>query len=417
MIAELISVGTELLMGQILDTNSQYLSQELNAMGFDVYYKSTVGDNPERMKQAFALAMSRSDIVITTGGLGPTEDDITKEMMAEQMGVPLVLHPPSLKEIQDFFERIGQPMTENNRKQAMLPAEGDGIIMPNPKGTAPGCIMHRNGKHAIVMPGPPFEMKYMFTQYAKSYLQQFCSDVLVSHYLRVVGLGESRVADLLQDVIETQSTPSLATYCSPSEVQIRITAKCKAEEEAESLIAPVEAKVRRILGSAVYTVGAKPLETVVGDLLKKRGETVAVAESCSGGWLSSLLIHDAGSSAYFKEGIVSYTNEAKHRLLRVSNDTLARYGAVSEQTAMEMAQGARENCDADYALSITGIAGPDGAVEGKPVGTVWIGLADRQRAFAKKFEFSSDRTRNRERAVRNALNLLRLELLKKEMKK
>ena len=163
MIAELISVGTELLMGQILDTNSQYLSQELNAMGFDVYYKSTVGDNPERMKQAFALALSRSDIVITTGGLGPTEDDITKEMMAEQLGIPLVLHQPSLEAIQGFFARIGQPMTQNNRKQAMLPMAKDGIIMPNPKGTAPGCIMHQNGKHAIVMPGPPFEMKHMLS--------------------------------------------------------------------------------------------------------------------------------------------------------------------------------------------------------------------------------------------------------------
>ena len=417
MIAELISVGTELLMGQILDTNSQYLSQELNAMGFDVYYKSTVGDNPERMKQAFALALSRSDIVITTGGLGPTEDDITKEMMAEQLGIPLVLHQPSLEAIQGFFARIGQPMTQNNRKQAMLPMAKDGIIMPNPKGTAPGCIMHQNGKHAIVMPGPPFEMKHMFTHFAKPYLQQFCDDVLVSHYLRVVGLGESRVADLLQEVIEEQSNPSLATYCSPSEVQIRITAKCKGKQEAEALIAPVEAKIRGILGNAVYTVGKKALETVVGDLLKKRGETVAVAESCSGGWLSSLLIHDAGSSMYFKEGIVSYTNEAKHRLLHVSKEALSKYGAVSEQTAKEMAQGARENCDADYALSITGIAGPDGAVEGKSVGTVWIGLADRDHVTAKKFEFSSDRTRNRERAVRNALNMLRLRLLEKEIEK
>lgn len=417
MVAELISVGTELLMGQILDTNSQYLSQQLSAMGIDVYYKSTVGDNPERMKQAFAQALSRSDVVITTGGLGPTEDDITKEMMAEQMGIPLVLHAPSLQTIQSFFEGIGQTMTENNRKQAMLPGEKDGIIMDNPKGTAPGCILKKEGKSAIVMPGPPFEMKHMFEQYAKPYLQQFCGDVLVSHFLRVVGLGESRVADLLEEVIAKQTNPSLATYCSPSEVQVRITAKCKTEEEAEGLIAPVEAEVKRILGRAVYTVGKQPLETVVGTLLKQRKETVAVAESCSGGWLSSMLVHDAGSSAYFKEGIVSYTNEAKHRLLGVKEETLAAYGAVSCETAKEMAEGARHNCDADYALSITGIAGPDGAVEGKPVGTVWIGLADRETVTAKKFEFSSDRTRNRERAVRNALNMLRLRLMEKEDEK
>ncbi len=414
MVAELISVGTELLMGQIVDTNSQFLSQQLNAMGIDVFYKSTVGDNPARMKQAFEQALTRSDLVITTGGLGPTEDDITKEMMAEQIGIPLVLHQPSLDAIEDFFHRIGSPMTENNRKQAMLPAKEDGLIMPNPKGTAPGCIMHAGNKHAVVLPGPPFEMKHMFLHYAKPYLQQFCEDVLVSHFLRIIGLGESQVADRLQELIEKQSNPSLATYCSASEVQVRITAKCKEESEAESLIAPVEKEIKEILGNAVYTVGQKSLETVVGDLLKQRGETVAVAESCSGGWLSSLLIHDAGSSAYFKEGIVSYTNEAKHRLLGVQTQTLEQFGAVSEQTAIEMAMGARQNCDADYALSITGIAGPDGAVDGKPVGTVWIGIADREKAMAKKFEFSSDRTRNRERAVRNALNLLRLRILEKE---
>ena len=417
MVAELISVGTELLMGQILDTNSQYLSQELNAMGINVYYKSTVGDNPERMKQAFAQALSRSDVVITTGGLGPTEDDITKEMMAEQMGIPLVLHTPSLQVIETFFHNIGQPMTENNRKQALLPGPADGIVMESPKGTAPGCILQKDGKYAIVMPGPPFEMKHMFEHYAKPFLQKFCGDVLVSRFLRIVGLGESRVADLLQDVIAKQSNPSIATYCSPSEVQVRLTAKCKTEAEANALLAPVEEEIRSILGNAVYETGKRSLETVVGDLLKKRGETVAVAESCSGGWLSSLLIHDAGSSAYFKEGIVSYTNEAKHRLLGVKEQTLLQYGAVSRETAVEMAKGARENCNADYALSITGIAGPDGAVPGKPVGTVWIGLADREQAYAKKFEFSSDRTRNRERAIRNALNLLRLRLLEKETKK
>lgn len=417
MVAELISVGTELLMGQILDTNSQYLSQELNAMGINVYYKSTVGDNSERMKQAFAQALSRSDVVITTGGLGPTEDDITKEMMAEQMGIPLVLHTPSLQAIETFFHNIGQPMTENNRKQALLPSPADGIVMENPKGTAPGCILQKDGKYAIVMPGPPFEMKHMFEHYAKPFLQKFCGDVLVSRFLRIVGLGESRVADLLQDVIAKQSNPSIATYCSPSEVQVRLTAKCKTEAEANALLAPVEAEIRSILGDAVYETGKRSLETVVGDLLKKRGETVAVAESCSGGWLSSLLIHDAGSSAYFKEGIVSYTNEAKHRLLGVKEQTLLQYGAVSRETAVEMAKGARENCNADYALSITGIAGPDGAVPGKPVGTVWIGLADREQAYAKKFEFSSDRTRNRERAIRNALNLLRLRLLEKETEK
>ena len=417
MVAELISVGTELLMGQILDTNSQYLSQELNAMGINVYYKSTVGDNPERMKQAFAQALSRSDVVITTGGLGPTEDDITKEMMAEQMGIPLVLHTPSLQAIETFFHNIGQPMTENNRKQALLPGPADGIVMENPKGTAPGCILQKDGKYAIVMPGPPFEMKHMFEHYAKPFLQKFCGDVLVSRFLRIVGLGESRVADLLQDVIAKQSNPSIATYCSPSEVQVRLTAKCKTEAEANALLAPVEEEIRSILGDAVYETGKRSLETVVGDLLKKRGETVAVAESCSGGWLSSLLIHDAGSSAYFKEGIVSYTNEAKHRLLGVKEETLLQYGAVSRETAVEMAKGARENCNADYALSITGIAGPDGAVPGKPVGTVWIGLADREQAYAKKFEFSSDRTRNRERAIRNALNLLRLRLLEKETEK
>ncbi len=411
MIAELISVGTELLMGMTVDTNSAYLSKQLSNMGIDVFYKSTVGDNPGRMKEAFAQALSRSDVLITTGGLGPTPDDITKETVAELMGLPLYMNEECLKTLQERMHRYNRnaPMTENNKKQAMIP-EG-AIVMPNPKGTAPGCIMEKNGKIAIVMPGPPFEMTHMFENYAKPFLQSKTDDVMASHFVHVLGLGESVVATMIEDLINNSTNPTLATYISNSDVLVRITAKCKKGEDPEAIIAPVEQEVLKRLGSAVYEVGEAELQDVVGQMLIDRNKTLAIAESCTGGWLTSVFVHKPGASAFLKEGIVAYSNESKARLLEVPEGMLAMYGAVSCEVAKEMAANARRLAGTDYGISTTGIAGPDGGTPEKPVGTVFVAVADKDGVVVRHLTFNTDRTRVRARTITNVLNMLRLRIL------
>ena len=411
MIAELISVGTELLMGQIVDTNSAYLSKALSNMGIDVYYKSTVGDNPARMRAAFEQALSRSDVVITTGGLGPTDDDITKETLADLLGLPMYMNQECLDALIARMNRYNSavPMTKNNEKQAMMPETA--IVMPNPRGTAPGCIMEKDGRIAIVMPGPPYEMQYMFENHAKPFLAARCEDVMESHFVHVIGLGESLVADKLDALIKNQTNPTLATYISNSDVLVRITAKCKKGEDPNAIILPVENEVCKILGDAVYAIGDEPFEKVVSQMLIDRNKTLAVAESCTGGMLASSLVNYEGASAFLLEGIVSYSNEAKVRLLNVLPETLEQYGAVSEQTAREMAQNVRLISGADYGISTTGIAGPGGGSEEKPVGTVFMAVADKDGVEVKEMHFRTDRTRVRARTVTNVLNMLRLRIL------
>ncbi len=411
MIAELISVGTELLMGQTVDTNSAYLSKQLSNMGIDVFYKSTVGDNPTRMREAFVQALCRCDVLITTGGLGPTPDDITKEIVAESMGLPLIMNDDCLQVIEQRMRRNNRsaPMTENNKKQAMIPQGA--LVMPNPLGTAPGCIMEKDGKIAIVMPGPPFEMTHMFEHYAKPFLQSKTDDVMVSHFVHIIGLGESLVATMLEDLINGQTNPTLATYISNSDVLVRITAKCKKGEDPEAIIEPVEKEVLKRLGSAVYSVGESDLQDVVSQMLIERKKTLAVAESCTGGWLTSMLVHKAGASAFLKEGIVAYSNESKVRLLHVPEPMLAMYGAVSEEVAKEMAVNARRLAGTDYGISTTGIAGPDGGTPEKPVGTVYVAVADKDGVIARHLTFTTDRTRVRARTITNVLNMLRLRIL------
>lgn len=411
MIAELISVGTELLMGQTVDTNSAYLSRQLSDMGIDVYYKTTVGDNPARLRATIEQALSRSDVILTTGGLGPTEDDITKETVAELMGLPLYMNEECLKTLEERMRRHNPttPMAEINKKQAMMP-EG-AIVMPNPRGTAPGCIMEKGGKIAIVMPGPPFEMQHMFENHAKSFLASKSDHVMVSHYIRTLGLGESTVATMLEDLIKGQTNPTLATYISNTDVRVRITAKCAKGEDPLALIKPLEQEVLRRLGSAVYEVGESDLEDVVAQMLIDAQKTLSVAESCTGGWLTSVLVHRAGASAFLMEAIVAYSNAAKVRLLNVPQALLDAHGAVSEEVAAAMAANMRAISGTDYAIATTGIAGPDGGTPEKPVGTVYGAVADEKGVVVRRFTFTSDRTRVRARAIINTLNLLRLRML------
>ena len=406
MIAEILSVGTELLMGQIANTDAQFISRRLGELGVTIYRHSTVGDNPARVREALQEALSRSDMVITTGGLGPTEDDLTKEMVAEYFGLEMELHQPSLDALKAFMERFGKKMTPNNLKQAYFPRGC--AVMPNACGTAPGCIVEQGGKTVAVLPGPPMELMDMFDRQLAPYLQARSGQVIRSRFLKIFGLGESNVETLLSDLFHS-GNPTLALYCGPGEVTARITARAAAPEKAEAMMQPVYEEILRRVGEAYYGEGVNrtPADAVL-ELLKKRGETVTFAESCTGGLLCGAFVDCAGASDCLKESFVTYANEAKENLLGVKSETLARCGAVSGECAREMALGAARAAGADWAVSVTGIAGPGGGTAEKPVGTVWIGVAHRGAAQAREYHFRGQRQWIRKLSVVNALNQLRL---------
>lgn len=406
MIAEILSVGTELLMGQIANTDAQFISRRLGELGVTIYRHSTVGDNPARVREALQEALSRSDMVITTGGLGPTEDDLTKEMVAEYFGLEMELHQPSLDALKAFMERFGKKMTPNNLKQAYFPRGC--TVMPNACGTAPGCIVEQGGKTVAVLPGPPMELMDMFDRQLAPYLQARSGQVIRSRFLKIFGLGESNVETLLSDLFHS-GNPTLALYCGPGEVTARITARAAAPEKAEAMMQPVYEEILRRVGEAYYGEGVNrtPADAVL-ELLKNRGETVTFAESCTGGLLCGAFVDCAGASDCLKESFVTYANEAKENLLGVKSETLARCGAVSSECAREMALGAARAAGADWAVSVTGIAGPGGGTAEKPVGTVWIGVAHGGAAQAREYHFRGQRQWIRKLSVVNALNQLRL---------
>ena len=406
MIAEILSVGTELLMGQIANTDAQFISRRLGELGVTIYRHSTVGDNPARVREALQEALSRSDMVITTGGLGPTEDDLTKEMVAEYFGLEMELHQPSLDALKAFMERFGKKMTPNNLKQAYFPRGC--TVMPNACGTAPGCIVEQGGKTVAVLPGPPMELMDMFDRQLAPYLQARSGQVIRSRFLKIFGLGESNVETLLSDLFHS-GNPTLALYCGPGEVTARITARAAAPEKAEAMMQPVYEEILRRVGEAYYGEGVNrtPADAVL-ELLKNRGETVTFAESCTGGLLCGAFVDCAGASDCLKESFVTYANEAKENLLGVKSETLARCGAVSGECAREMALGAARTAGADWAVSVTGIAGPGGGTAEKPVGTVWIGVAHGGAAQAREYHFRGQRQWIRKLSVVNALNQLRL---------
>ncbi|ADL54002.1 competence/damage-inducible protein A [Clostridium cellulovorans] len=407
--AEILCVGTELLLGDIVNTNAQYLSQELAALGVNVYHQSVVGDNPGRVKEVLDNAYKSVDLVITTGGLGPTKDDLTKEVIAEYFNKELKFNEEALKNIEDIFKRIGREVTESNKKQAYIP-EG-AIILHNQCGTAPGCIIEDEGKVLIMLPGPPREMKAMFKQAKDMYLNKKSDKTLISKVLRVYGLPEAQAADTLDELLDN-SNPTVAPYAKEHEITFRVTASANNEEEAIKIMQPIIDTIKDRLGQFVYGEDEDTLESVVAKILVERNLTLATAESCTGGLLAGTFINYPGISKVFKEGFITYSNEAKEETLGVNKELLEKYGAVSEEVAREMAKKVAEKAGVNIGLSTTGIAGPDGGTDEKPVGLVYIGCCINGEVKVKKLNLNGDRQKVRNRTVLEVINLLRCNLIK-----
>lgn len=405
-VCELISVGTEILLGDILNTDAQFLSIELARLGISVIHQSTVGDNRERLLAQLKEAADRSDIIILSGGLGPTPDDLTKEVCCEFFGKKMFLHEPTVEKIKTYFSTKGMKMAQNNLKQAMLPK--DCVIFPNDNGTAPGMAIEKDGVHILVLPGPPRELKPMFRNCAVPYLMQFSDRIIVSHNIRTFGIGESLMAERVNDLFDAEN-PTVAPYAKDGEALLRVTAMARTKEEAENLCEPVINEIKNRLDGFVYGVDYTCIEEAVIEKLKEKHMKVATAESCTGGLIAKRITDVPGASEVFDCGIISYANEIKHRVLGVSEDDLNKYGAVSEPVARQMAQGALKVSGADIAVSVTGIAGPDSDSTNKPVGLVYIGLADRDNVWVRELRTSrKDRSYNRYVSASNALNMIRL---------
>lgn len=411
MVVELLSVGTELLLGNILNTNIQYLSEQCAMLGLSVYHQVIVGDNRIRLAEALRMALGRSDVVILGGGLGPTEDDLTKEVCAEVMGFALKEDAHTHKRIEEYFKgSIYKEITSNNWKQAMVP-EG-AIVLDNDNGTAPGLILEKDDKRVILLPGPPAELHPMFKKQVFPYLKKLQPEIIRSQMIKICGVGESQVEDKLLDLIDQQKNPTIATYAKTGEVHLRITARAESEEEAKKLIKPVIKEIRSRFGDFIYSVREEEtLEMAVVKLLLKYGLTVTTVESCTGGLLAGRIVNVPGASEVFREGFITYSNKAKRKYLDVSKSTLKKYGAVSEQTAKEMATGGVFAADCDACVAVTGIAGPDGGTEEKPVGLVYIAAYVKKKVTVKEYRFKGDRNKVREQAVVKALDLLRRSIL------
>jgi nicotinamide-nucleotide amidase len=408
MIAEIVSVGTELLLGQIVDTNAVFLAKTLSALGVDIYYRTTVGDNPDRMRATLRQALTRSDIIITVGGLGPTMDDLTKEISAEVLGVTLVVDPDIKQRLLDFSARRAIALPDSFLKQALVPADG-GYPLPNPNGTAPGMLVERGGKTIICLPGPPNELIPMVEQSVVPYIAEKSGDkrsVIKSRILRIIGVGESLAEDAVKD-LTLSANPTVAPYAKLGECHLRITARAATETEALSLIEPVDAEIRRRLGTAVYGVDDETLEDVIVAELTRRNQVVSTVESCTGGLIASRLTTVPGSSVVFRTGIVSYANSTKESLANVPAATLAEYGAVSPETAQAMAIGVRDLDHSDYSVSTTGIAGPTGGTLEKPVGLVFVAVSGPAGVRVEKYNFLGRRLDVQRRTAHAALAMLR----------
>ncbi len=412
--AELICVGTELLLGDILNSNAQYLAQELAGLGIAHFFQTVVGDNPARIQQVVAMACERSNLILFTGGLGPTPDDLTIETLADFFGVPLVEHPEIVADIEAKFTSRGRVMTPSNRKQALLPEGAE--VLTNRTGTAPGVIWEpRPGLLIMTFPGVPSEMKAMWQETSVPYLKAhgWVQDTIVSRMLRCWGISESGMAERVSEYLNL-SNPTVAPYASHGEAKLRISAKASTVEEAMALIYPVEQGIRSLLGADCYGADDESLASVVGALLQQKQQTVAVAESCTGGGLGQMFTTVAGSSAYFLGGIIAYDNRIKTSLLKVDPTVLATEGAVSARVAEQMALGAKAALQTNWALSVTGIAGPGGGSDTKPVGLVYIGLAlPSGEVISQKYEFAHFRGRDwvRHLSACSALDWLRRHLL------
>lgn len=400
--AAIICVGTEILMGSTLNTHSQFLSLELSEVGIPVYYHGVVGDNPDRLREMLSHYYETVDLVILSGGLGPTDDDLTKEIVCEHFGVELIFDEAVHSHLVERFKRFGgRQMTQNNLKQCYVPKEG--ITLHNARGTAPGCIVEKDGKRAVLLPGPPSELIPMFKNQVKPILEQWSDGVLNSRYLRFFGIGESALETELKDLFDNQTNPTLATYAKTGEVMLRVTAFGQTLEETEPLLTPMLEIIEDRVGQYLYSRTDEDLEVVLVKALKEAGKTIAFAESCTGGLIASKLSGVPGCSSVFGTGIVAYANEAKMKLLGVSEDTLTHFGAVSEETAREMTEGLLAVSGADLCVSVTGIAGPDGGTEEKPVGLVYLDLYDGRNHETHRLNLTGDRERVRYTTTLHAL--------------
>ena len=402
MVVELISVGTEILLGNIVNTNAAFLSEKCASLGLSCFYQSVVGDNEERLCQTIQTALDRSDIVILSGGLGPTQDDLTKECVAKVLGRKLVLDEHSRQRIKDYLSIRGYKITENNWKQAYAP-EG-AIVVDNENGTAPGLIVSADGKHVLLLPGPPNELVPMFEKQMMPYLNGLEPGVICSTTVKLCGIGESQAETEILDMIEKQTNPTIAPYAKTGEVHLRVTAKADNEEEAHVMMQPVIKELQKRFGKHVYTLDENvTLEKALVDMLIEKELTIGTVESCTGGMISARLTNVPGVSAVLNNCFVTYSNKAKRKLVGVKKETLEKHGAVSKQVAKEMAKGLANLYKTDVAIAVTGIAGPDGGSEEKPVGLVYIACHVCGVTTVKEYHFSGNRNKIRENTVARAL--------------
>jgi len=406
MTVELICVGTELLMGNIVNTNAAFMAAKCASCGLNCYYQTVVGDNASRLKELTEIALKRSDIVIFSGGLGPTEDDLTKETVSEAFGKKLIEDEKAWKHIKKYFEKRGLELTENNRKQALVP-EGS-IVLYNKNGTAPGIIIEGENAKAILLPGPPGELTAMWEEYVDEYLRKQSSDLFISDMVKICGSGESKVETVLKDLIDSQDNPTIATYAKNGEVDVRVTARGGDEKECRKLLKPVVKEIKKRFGAKIFTTDENvSLEMAVMQLLNENNMTLSTAESITGGMVSSRLISVPGASEVIKIGFVTYSNKAKRKYLGVKRSTLDKFGAVSEQCAREMAKGGAAAAKSDACVALTGIAGPSGDTGTKQVGLVYIGVFVAGKVKVKEFNFEGNRAKIRESASTAALTFLR----------
>lgn len=401
----ILSVGTEILFGQIVNTNTVYLSQQMNMLGFDVMYHYTVGDNPKRVEEMIDLAFQDCDLILTTGGLGPTQDDLTKEVACKALDDTLVMMDDVLEEITKYFKTLGREMTENNKKQAIMPSRA--TVFHNDAGTAPGFALEKDGKYIICMPGPPREMKRMFQKSVVPFLQSMIDGALYYRQIRFFGIGESMLETQLLDLIDNQTDPTLATYAKEGECSLRIASKRATEEEAEHAVDEMLEMVKERVGHYIYSCDDEELAQVVADRLLEQGLTLSSAESCTGGMFASTMTDIPGISQCFDRGLVTYSNQAKMEELGVSAGTLEKFGAVSEETALEMVEGLKRVSGSDVCISVTGIAGPGGGSEEKPVGLVYIGFSYGDKKICKKIQMRNvNRSWNRHYTLLCMLNVI-----------
>ena len=405
--AEIIAIGSELLTPQRMDTNSLFITDKLNSLGVELTMKCVVGDDRDRLRDAVAAAVARSEIVILTGGLGPTEDDLTREAVAAALGRTLEFREKLLEEIRERFGRIRRHMAENNKRQAYLVAGAEAL--PNPNGTAPGQWIQWDGHVVVLLPGPPRELKPMFeNQVWPRLLPLLPPKVLRTIFWRVAGMGESDLDQLIAPVYTKYANPATTILAAIGDIQIHLRARCDTAEEAESLLVEVGTQIEALLGDRVYSRDGSPLEVVIGRMLQALGASLAVAESCTGGGFAKRITAVRGASEYFRGGFLTYTDDAKQALLGIDPELIETETAVSEAVAKAMAASARDRLGATYGVSITGYAGPDGGDEKNPVGTVFIGIAGPAGASARRFQFgATDRERVRSLATQTALDLLR----------